>query len=43
MSNRALLVGINRYPNVPLDGCVNDVKDMANLLVSRCGFASSRS
>ena len=37
--NRALLVGINKYPGQPLNGCVNDVQDMANFLVSRCGFA----
>ena len=39
--NRALLVGINEYPSSPLEGCVNDVTDMANFLVSRCGFALS--
>ncbi|HET7402221.1 MAG TPA: caspase family protein, partial [Usitatibacter sp.] len=33
MANRALLVGINAYPGQPLNGCVNDVKDMAGLLV----------
>ncbi len=37
--NRALLVGINKYPGQPLNGCVNDVQDMANFLVSHCGFA----
>jgi hypothetical protein len=37
--NRALLVGINKYPGQPLNGCVNDVQDMANFLVSRCEFA----
>jgi hypothetical protein len=36
--NRALLVGINTYPGAPLRGCVNDVVDMANFLVNRCGF-----
>lgn len=36
--NRALLVGINTYPGAPLRGCVNDVVDMANFLVDRCGF-----
>jgi metacaspase-1 len=38
--NRALLVGINKYPGSPLTGCVNDVTDMADFLVDRCGFAS---
>ena len=35
---RALLVGINEYPSAPLHGCVNDVQDMAEFLVERCGF-----
>jgi len=37
--NRGLLVGINAYPTAPLQGCVNDVTDMANFLVNSCGFA----
>src|SRR6516162_11950800 len=37
--NRAFLVGINKYPSQPLKGCVNDVVDMANFLVSKCNFA----
>jgi metacaspase-1 len=36
--NRALLVGINRYPSSPLNGCVNDVVDIANFLVEHRGF-----
>jgi metacaspase-1 len=36
--NRALLVGINAYPGNALNGCVNDVTDMAEFLVSHCGF-----
>ena len=37
--NRALLVGINRYPSPnELHGCVNDVSDMADFLVSKCHF-----
>jgi hypothetical protein len=36
--NRAFLVGINAYPGNELHGCVNDVTDMANFLVSHCGF-----
>jgi hypothetical protein len=38
--NRALLVGINKYPGNALSGCVNDVVDMANFLVDRCSFHS---
>lgn len=36
--NRAFLVGINAYPGDELNGCVNDVTDMASFLVSHCGF-----
>ncbi len=38
--NRALLVGINEYPDPEnhLSGCVNDVQDMAQFLVEKCGF-----
>jgi|SRR5208337_1351301 len=40
--NRALLVGIDAYPNLPLlRGCVNDVIDMANLLVKNFNFLRS--
>jgi len=39
--NRALLVGINAYPGNELHGCVNDVTDMAEFLVSHCGFEES--
>ena len=35
---RALLVGINTYPGCPLNGCVNDVSDMAQTLVGSFGF-----
>lgn len=37
---KALLVGINRYPDPAneLKGCVNDVHQMAETLKSRCGF-----
>lgn len=37
----ALLVGINRYPTAPLRGCVNDVRNMANLLMTKFGFQPS--
>jgi hypothetical protein len=36
--NRALLVGINKCPDAPLRGCINDVKDMAAFLVEKAGF-----
>jgi hypothetical protein len=35
---KALLFGINTYPGAPLHGCVNDIEDTANLLVSRYGW-----
>jgi metacaspase-1 len=38
MVNRALLVGINAYPGQPLRGCINDVNDLAQLLVDKCNF-----
>jgi len=31
-------VGINTYPNAPLNGCVNDIEDMFNMLTSKFGF-----
>jgi len=41
MSDKALLVGINRYPSAPLMGCVNDVSMQADLLVTKYGFDES--
>jgi hypothetical protein len=38
MADRALLVGINKYPGCPLNGCVNDIMDMASFLVKYKGF-----
>lgn len=38
--NRALLVGINAYPGDALQGCVNDVANMATFLTEKCGFAA---
>jgi uncharacterized caspase-like protein len=38
MANRALLVGINQYREQPLRGCVNDVEDVEQFLVEKCGF-----
>lgn len=37
--NRALLIGINTYPSSPLNGCVNDISDMAKFLTEKCQFA----
>src|SRR5437588_2520490 len=41
-SRRALLVGIDRYPQLgerwQLAGCVNDVNAMAQILIDRFGF-----
>ena len=39
--NKALLVGINQYPGNELNGCVNDVRDMAAFLTQKCNFAIS--
>src|SRR5262249_31076277 len=41
MANRALLVGINAYRDAPLRGCVNDVTDVRDLLISKYGFGAS--
>jgi hypothetical protein len=38
-NRRALLVGINRYPDAPLAGCVNDVVTMKTLLTGSYGFS----
>ena len=38
--DRALLVGINKYPGAALNGCVNDVTDMARFLTAGRGFSS---
>lgn len=38
MADRAVLCGINSYPDAPLAGCLNDISDMAALLTSKCGF-----
>ncbi|MEG3976043.1 caspase family protein [Microcoleus sp. herbarium8] len=37
----ALLVGINKYPDSPLYGCVTDVELQRELLIDRFGFAPS--
>jgi hypothetical protein len=43
MARRALLVGVNDYPGTSNDlhGCLNDVANVADLLVSRFAFASA--
>lgn len=41
MTKKALLVGINKYKYVkPLNGCVNDVRNMADILTSFYGFSA---
>ncbi len=35
---KALLVGINAYPNAPLRGCINDVQQVRGLLKQYYGF-----
>jgi uncharacterized caspase-like protein len=40
MANKALLVGINKYPGAALAGCVNDIIDVAQKLVQQFGFKS---
>lgn len=35
------MVGINAYPGCPLNGCVNDITDMSQLLVKNYGFQKS--
>lgn len=41
MTNRALLVGINKYPDAPLNGCINDVEDMIHHITTHCGFKAT--
>ncbi len=36
----ALLVGINKYPGNALNGCVNDVKHLRDMLIANFGFAA---
>ena len=38
MIKRALLVGINAYPGAELRGCLNDVKQIHDLLTGTYGF-----
>ena len=42
MPAKALLVGINSYPGYPLSGCVNDVANVANLLMQNYGFSQDQ-
>ena len=32
MNNKALVVGIDNYPNIPLNGCINDAEEISKLL-----------
>lgn len=43
MAKRALLIGVNRYqiPGADLRGCVNDVKNLRQVLVELYGFRSA--
>lgn len=41
MADKALLVGINQYPDAPLNGCVNDIEDMGRFLKGPMGFTAS--
>ena len=36
MTDKSLMVGINKYPGCPLNGCVNDITDMAHYLMDHC-------
>jgi hypothetical protein len=38
MVQKALIVGINAYPSSPLQGCVNDARDMEAMLKQHFGF-----
>lgn len=40
--DRALLVGINDYPGAPLQGCVNDVLDTQQYLITEQKFPADR-
>ena len=41
MANKALLVGINKYrlPGADLQGCVNDVTNIRDILLKYCGYS----
>jgi metacaspase-1 len=39
--NKALLVGINKYPVKPLKGCINDINDTEQLISKKRGFLKS--
>ncbi len=41
MGIKAFLVGINKYPGAPLQGCVNDVNDVRAMLTKLYGVADS--
>lgn len=35
---KALIIGVNAYPDAPLSGCANDARNYKSLLLSRYGF-----
>ncbi len=37
----AMLVGVNKYPGNALNGCVNDVTNLREMLINNFGFAAS--
>lgn len=37
MALKALLIGINRYPSMPLQGCINDAQALRDVLIQRWG------
>jgi len=39
--DKALLVGINAYHGAPLQGCINDVDDMAKFIRASCNFTKA--
>jgi hypothetical protein len=41
MTSRALLIGINAYPTSPLYGCVNDIDNIAGVLLDSVGLKYS--
>jgi hypothetical protein len=40
MVQKALIVGINKYPGAPLQGCVNDARDVEAMLKQSFGFTN---
>lgn len=38
MADKAFIIGINKYPNAPLKGCVNDAVRMGEFLIAKYNF-----